>query len=95
MNVKLFANGGIQMTGVTSDYFARQAMEWLIETIRQLPKTPFTTPPSIQRFSVQLINTDYSLDFLTCFHGRIVAKAVRGFLQPGHLAALDLSNTTS
>ena len=62
VNVKLFANGGIQMTGVTSELFARQAMEWLIETIRQLPETPFTTPPVIQRFSVQLINTDYSLN---------------------------------
>jgi hypothetical protein len=36
VNVKLFANGDIQMTGVTSESFARQAMEWLIETICQL-----------------------------------------------------------
>jgi hypothetical protein len=36
-----------------------------------------------------------TLDFLTCFHARIVVKAVRGFPQPGHLAALDCSNTTS
>ena len=62
VNVKLFANGGIQMTGVTSEPFARDAIEWLLETIQSLPESPFAGPASIQRFSVQLINTDYSLN---------------------------------
>jgi TATA-box binding protein (TBP) (component of TFIID and TFIIIB) len=62
VNVKLFANGGIQMTGVTSEPFAYQAIEWLLRLIISLPVSPFTTPPSIQRFSVQLINTDYALN---------------------------------
>ncbi len=62
VNVKLFANGGIQMTGVTSEPFAYQAIEWLLQLILSLPISPFTTPPSIQRFSVQLINTDYALN---------------------------------
>jgi TATA-box binding protein (TBP) (component of TFIID and TFIIIB) len=62
VNVKLFANGGIQMTGVTSEEFARDAIEWLLATIKALPESPFATPASIQRFSVQLINTDYSLN---------------------------------
>jgi len=62
VNVKLFANGGIQMTGVTSEPFARRAMEWLLQTIQSLPESPFPAPPSIQRFSIQLINTDYALN---------------------------------
>jgi TATA-box binding protein (TBP) (component of TFIID and TFIIIB) len=62
VNVKLFANGGIQMTGVTSEPFARRAMEWLLQTIQSLPESPFPSPPSIERFSIQLINTDYALN---------------------------------
>ena len=62
VNVKLFANGGIQMTGVTSESFAREAIEWLLNLIRTLPESPFAGNASIDRFSVQLINTDYALD---------------------------------
>jgi len=62
VNVKLFANGGIQMTGVTSEAFARQTIEWLLQTLQELPESPFTGKASVERFSVQLINTDYSLN---------------------------------
>jgi len=62
VNVKLFANGGIQMTGVTSEVFARETMEWLLHMIQNLPTPPFAAPAVIQRFSVQLINTDYAMD---------------------------------
>jgi len=62
VNVKLFANGGIQMTGVTSESFARKSIEWLLNVIRTLPESPFAGSASIERFSVQLINTDYALD---------------------------------
>lgn len=62
VNVKLFANGGIQMTGVTSEAFAYKAIEWLLSVIKTLPESPFAAPPAIERFSVQLINTDYALD---------------------------------
>ena len=31
VNVKLFANGGIQMTGVTSEPFARKTINWLLD----------------------------------------------------------------
>ena len=62
VNVKLFANGGIQMTGVTSKEFAREAIEWLLALIRTLPESPFKENASIERFSVQLINTDYALN---------------------------------
>jgi TATA-box binding protein (TBP) (component of TFIID and TFIIIB) len=62
VNVKLFANGGIQMTGVTSEIFARETIEWLLALIKTLPESPFASTASIERFSVQLINTDYALD---------------------------------
>jgi TATA-box binding protein (TBP) (component of TFIID and TFIIIB) len=62
VNIKLFANGGIQMTGVTSEAFARSALDWLYELIQTFPESPFTQPVHIHRFSVQLINTDYSIN---------------------------------
>jgi len=62
VNIKLFANGGIQMTGVTSEAFARSALEWLYELIQGFPESPFYQPVGIHRFSVQLINTDYSIN---------------------------------
>lgn len=62
VNVKLFANGGIQMTGITSEEFARSAIDWLLEQFKALPESPFVGNPSIHRFSVQLINTDYALN---------------------------------
>jgi len=62
VNVKLFANGGIQMTGVTSRDFARETIEWLLTLIKTLPESPFAETASIERFSVQLINTDYALN---------------------------------
>jgi TATA-box binding protein (TBP) (component of TFIID and TFIIIB) len=63
VNMKLFANGGIQMTGVTSESFAFRTIEWLLSQIQRLPVSPFSSEPSIQRFSVQLINTDYALNY--------------------------------
>ena len=62
VNVKLFANGGIQMTGVTSEEFAYRSLEWVLQTILTLPISPFEGKASLERFSVQLINTDYALD---------------------------------
>lgn len=62
VNVKLFANGGIQMTGVTSESFARESIEWLLALIKTLPESPFADNAAIERFSVQLINTDYALN---------------------------------
>jgi TATA-box binding protein (TBP) (component of TFIID and TFIIIB) len=62
VNVKLFANGGIQMTGVTSKEFAKESIQWLLSVLKSLPESPFASEPSIDRFSVQLINTDYSID---------------------------------
>jgi TATA-box binding protein (TBP) (component of TFIID and TFIIIB) len=62
VNVKLFANGGIQMTGVVSEDFAREVAEWLLETINGIPVKIFNEPAKIEKFSVKLINTDYELN---------------------------------
>lgn len=64
VNVKLFANGGIQMTGVTSEDFAEHTAKWLLDIITGLEESPFAEPKKagIHRFSVQLINTDYELN---------------------------------
>ena len=62
VNIKLFGNGGIQMTGVMSEAFARTTIEWLLEQIKLLPEMPFEKPPVIERLSTQLINTDYKID---------------------------------
>lgn len=64
VNIKLFANGGIQMTGVTSKDFAVDSVMILLGILQRLPKSPFagTMPTSVTKVVVPLINTDYSLD---------------------------------
>jgi TATA-box binding protein (TBP) (component of TFIID and TFIIIB) len=62
VNMKLFANGGIQMTGVVSEDFAVECVHWLLNIIRQLPESPFKEEPRVQKVTVPLINTDYSID---------------------------------
>ena len=43
VNMKLFGNGGIQMTGVPSQEFATDSVSWLLELIKRLPQSPFAT----------------------------------------------------
>jgi TATA-box binding protein (TBP) (component of TFIID and TFIIIB) len=61
VNLKLFANGGVQMTGIISEEFAIESLNWLINHIKVLPIRPFTEDPTINRFAVQLINSDFSV----------------------------------
>jgi TATA-box binding protein (TBP) (component of TFIID and TFIIIB) len=64
-NIKLFANGGVQMTGVPSEEFARNSLEWLLNFFQSLPVSPFIYPEKaeIKKFGVQLINTDFNVGF--------------------------------
>lgn len=62
MNMKVFANGGIQMTGLPNQEFAVEALNWMLGEIKALPKNPFSKEPAIQKICTYLINTDYSLD---------------------------------
>ena len=63
INVKLFRNGGIQMTGVRSMEMSRNALQWLIrhltETCTAAPV--FASTPVISKEQIQLINTDFSI----------------------------------
>ena len=63
VNVKLFGNGGIQMTGIPAEEFARETLQWLLDQLKSVrASTPiFAEAPTLQKFKVQLINSDYQV----------------------------------
>jgi len=61
VNVKLFANGGVQMTGIPAEEFATEVLEWLLAELQEVKPTFFEAKPTLQKFRVQLINSDYSI----------------------------------
>ena len=61
VNVKLFGNGGIQMTGIPAEDFAKETLSWLLDELYKLQAPIFTEKPSLQKFKVQLINSDYQV----------------------------------
>jgi TATA-box binding protein (TBP) (component of TFIID and TFIIIB) len=63
VNVKLFGNGGIQMTGIPAEEFAKETLSWLLDELYTVKAdTPiFTTKPMLEKFKVQLINSDYQV----------------------------------
>ena len=63
INVKLFRNGGVQMTGVRSLEMSSEALVWLVNyhTARCTAEPIFETPPNIHKQQVQLVNTDFSI----------------------------------
>lgn len=66
VNVKLFGNGGIQMTGIPAEEFAKETLQWLLDELVKV-KAPegsdpvFAEPPTLSKFKVQLINSDYQV----------------------------------
>lgn len=62
VNVKLFANGGVQMTGVPTYEFSQEAIQYVIDQIMTLDPEVFTGEPGMTKFRVQLINSDYSIN---------------------------------
>ena len=64
VNIKLFENGGVQMTGITSEEFAKKTLQYVIDKIARLPEPVFKDEvnPSIQKFQIQLMNSDYKID---------------------------------
>jgi TATA-box binding protein (TBP) (component of TFIID and TFIIIB) len=65
VNIKLFKNGGFQMTGISSEVMARAALTRLISMNRD--RGIWTVgagqpEPHIQRFDTCMINSDYSID---------------------------------
>jgi TATA-box binding protein (TBP) (component of TFIID and TFIIIB) len=62
VNVKLFGNGGIQMTGIPAEAFAKETLGWLIEELKKIRCDGiFGATPSLEKFKVQLINSDYQV----------------------------------
>jgi TATA-box binding protein (TBP) (component of TFIID and TFIIIB) len=63
INIKLFRNGGVQMTGVRSLEMAGEALSWLIAYLqRTCTGAPiFEAAPRIHKEQTQLVNTDFSI----------------------------------
>lgn len=67
INIKIFRNGGVQMTGVRSFEMAKYALRWLVthilETYTGIFKDDTGNPkePNIHKEETQLINTDFSI----------------------------------
>jgi hypothetical protein len=61
VNIKLFSNGGVQMTGIPDDRTGRAAIEWLAREIETNYPTTFPTPRNVHRYETQLVNSDYSI----------------------------------
>ena len=62
VNIKLFANGGIQMTGITGLEFARITLEWLLPILKTLPTRISEQELFIKQLKIQLINSDYHVN---------------------------------
>jgi len=63
VNVKLFGNGGIQMTGIPAEEFAKETLQWMLDELCKVQSTEkiFAEQPVLQKFKVQLINSDYQV----------------------------------
>jgi hypothetical protein len=74
VNIKLFKNGGIQMTGIPSDTFAQETISWLVKELSAFSRPVFATKAAPHRFAIQLINSDYQIN------GFINREALHGIL---------------
>jgi TATA-box binding protein (TBP) (component of TFIID and TFIIIB) len=75
VNIKLFGNGSVQMTGINSEEFARETLEWLIAECAKLPESPFIKPPQVNKMNIQMINSDFSLG--TQLHNEVIHQILR------------------
>jgi hypothetical protein len=64
VNIKLFANGGFQMTGVTNEMFSRDVIHWVIREFNNLSVPITSVPLELKKFAVQLLNSDYKVNAL-------------------------------
>jgi len=62
VNIKLFKNGGIQMTGIPSDTFAQETLTWLAKELAQFSQPVLDSEAKPNRYSIQLINSDYHIN---------------------------------
>jgi hypothetical protein len=61
VNMKLFANGGFQMTGVISEEFSKIVLEFILRAFASLSEPISTDTLSIHKFAIQLLNSDYKM----------------------------------
>jgi len=64
VNVKLFANGGFQMTGVTSEEFSKRVLEYMLTQFAAFPDKISEQPLTLHKFAIQLLNSDYKMSAL-------------------------------
>jgi len=69
VNIKMFANGGIQMTGVPTAEFSQEVIQFVMDQISAKDpeifvdiKTQQVQQPALTKFRIQLINSDYSIN---------------------------------
>jgi TATA-box binding protein (TBP) (component of TFIID and TFIIIB) len=69
VNIKMFANGGIQMTGVPTAEFSQEVIQFVMDQISAKDpeifidiKTQVVQQPALTKFRIQLINSDYSIN---------------------------------
>lgn len=60
-NIKLFKNGGFQMTGVNSEAMARAALQRLIDLNAGPERGIWTELPHIAKFDICMMNSDYNV----------------------------------
>ncbi len=63
INIKLFRNGGVQMTGVRSEEMSWDAIRWLTNHIQRhcTAKPVFEGELNLHKMQTQLVNTDFSI----------------------------------
>jgi len=62
VNIKIFKNGGVQMTGIPTDTFARDTFAWLVKSLSEFSVPVLEGEAQPHRYSIQLINSDYSVN---------------------------------
>jgi TATA-box binding protein (TBP) (component of TFIID and TFIIIB) len=61
-NIKLFKNGGFQMTGINSEEMARAAIDRLIALNHDATRGIWPSDPRIIKFNTCMINSDYAIN---------------------------------
>lgn len=84
INIKLFKNGGFQMTGINCETIARTALARLIEQNKD--KAIWDSAPFIKSFKICLINSDFSINKLVIrdeLHRLFIEEyGLRSFFEP-------------
>jgi len=62
VNIKLFKNGGIQMTGIPSDSFAQETLTWLAKELALFSQPVLEGEAKPHKYNIQLINSDYHIN---------------------------------